>query len=262
MIGKLKSALRYRLKSFLAEPSGPQGGTRCLNCEALVRKYEEILSDPDKTWLYLHRDERMDATLDLFTEARREFHLDRYRFACKFTRGKVVADIACGTGYGTELLWGAGEGSKVYGIDIDARAVAYAQAQHGATRIEYQCASATKTGLADASVDVVVSFETIEHVENDQELIEEFHRILKKGGTLICSTPNRWPLAYAIHHVKEYDEESFVELLTGRFEVEGLYNQNSGDSSLYNHRQPRGIVATTSNNASLAECFLAVCRKT
>lgn len=235
---------------------------RCRGCEEIRNYYEDILSDPSKVWLYQNRDERMDASLGIFNEMRRVFHLDRYNFACNYTENKIVADIACGTGYGTELLHKSGNAQKVYGIDISSEAIAYAKKHHHCGHdIEYICASGTNTALEDASIDVVVSFETIEHVEDDVGLIKEFARILKPGGKLVCSTPNRWPLALAVHHVKEYDERSFTDLLASDFEVDQLCNQNSGDSSPFNHGQTRGIVPTTVENAALAECYIAVCKK-
>lgn len=217
--------------------------------------------DPWIEWLEKNRLERMDATLDLFDSARREFHLDRYRFACRRIRGKNVLDCACGTGYGVRILREIGEATGVIGVDIDDRALAYASERHQVASSSFICSSGDRLPVADQVFDALTSFETIEHVLDDAALIEEFHRVLRADGILIISTPNRWPLEDAPFHVREYDRESFLDVLNRRFECLELYNQNSGCATPHNHHQPRGIVPTTPANEHLAECYLAVCRR-
>ena len=219
-----------------------------------------VCGDAQMQWLYRNRSERMDATLPLFDSNRRAFHLARYNFAQRFVAEKQVADIACGTGYGCSLL-AAGGADRVFGIDICPEAIQYAESKHAADAIDYRCCSGTDTGIQDESVDLVVSFETIEHVEDNLKLLAEFNRILRKGGRLICSTPNQWPIDVAIHHVREYDRNSFEAALTRYFSIESMYNQNSGSDSPFNREQPSGIVETTSANEELAECFIAVAQK-
>jgi len=220
------------------------------------------LRDERSRWLYANRAERMDASVSFFQEGRRHFHLERYRFAAQVVEGKQVADVACGTGYGTELLCAEGKAAGAVGVDIDAEAVDYAAAVHGRDEIRYVRASADRTGLPDESFDVVVSFETIEHVADDVTLLDEFSRLLKPGGTLVCSTPNQWPLEQGEHHVRVYDHTSFKNVLERCFAVESLYNQNSGmPGAPFNRGQAAGITATTPANAGLAECYIAVCRK-
>jgi len=203
----------------------------------------------------------MDATLGIFDEKRREFHLDRYRFASKRVNGKHVLDCACGTGYGVRILREFGRAVSVIGVDIEKDAIKYALKKHHVESTSYVCASGNDLALADASVNVVVSFETIEHVPDDVALVEEFYRVLQTDGTLIISTPNQWPLATAPYHVREYDRGSFLRVLEPRFDCRELYNQNSGSDTAHNYGQPRGIVATTSDNEHLAECYLAVCKR-
>jgi ubiquinone/menaquinone biosynthesis C-methylase UbiE len=216
--------------------------------------------NPDALWLFAHRDERMDATSPLFNEGRRNFHLARYEFAAPHVKGQRVADIACGLGYGTAMLARSGAKS-VAGVDIDASAIAYANRHHHDAGVEFLCGSAENLPLPDASVDVVASFETIEHVPDDAALVGEFARVLRPGGRLICSTPNQWPLEVAPYHVREYNLESFRATLEPHFVIAEMYNQNSGMNSQFNHGQPAGIVETTPENAGLAECYIAVCTK-
>ncbi len=229
--------------------------------EKIERWLPFLQFQPHVQWLMENRSERMDPTVPIFDPGRADFHMDRYLFAAGYCRDRRVADVACGTGYGSQHLRQAGEATSVIGIDLCPEAIAYAVARHGGPGIEFRSAAGERTGLPSASVDVVVSFETIEHVDDDQALLQEFARLLVPGGLLVCSTPNLWPLAIAPHHVREYDRASFLETLAPTFTVQALFNQNSGTGFEFNRGQPRGIVPTTDENHATAECFLAVCQR-
>ncbi|PCJ66155.1 MAG: hypothetical protein COA73_01525 [Candidatus Hydrogenedentota bacterium] len=222
----------------------------------------ELESNPKAPWLYAHRAERMDATVSFFNETSRAFHLARYAFACDYVKGKITADIASGTGYGTAMLVSQGGASKATGVDIDPGTIQYASDVYGDGVIRFLCESGDDTGLPEKSIDVVTSFETIEHVPDDRALIQEFARILRPGGTLICSTPNQWPLEDAPHHVREYTLESFRNVLEKSFTITAMFNQNSGASNRkFNRDQPEGIIPTTPENQHTAECYIAVCTR-
>jgi ubiquinone/menaquinone biosynthesis C-methylase UbiE len=222
---------------------------------------QTVLLDPSTQWLQENRLERMDATVEIFDSMRREFHLDRYRFAARHVRGQQVLDCACGTGYGVRMLREIGEAASVVGVDIDDKAIQYACQKHRVESTAFVRSSGDRLPLAGNSVDVVTSFETIEHVPDDVALLEEFYRVLRVDGMLIISTPNQWPLRDAPFHVREYDRKAFLDLLESHFHCVELYNQNSGCATPHNHDQPRGIVETMPYNEHLAECYLAVCRK-
>jgi 2-polyprenyl-3-methyl-5-hydroxy-6-metoxy-1,4-benzoquinol methylase len=213
-------------------------------------------------WLLANRDERMDANVPIFNEERRRFHLERYAFTKEYIKGNIVADIACGTGYGTSMLAKRDAVERVIGVDIDLQAINYATKMYGSHKVSFCAASADSTGLPDGFFDTVVSFETIEHVNDDRALLREFSRILKPEGLLICSTPNNWPLECAKYHVRTYDLKAFEEVLSEQFSIIGMFNQNSGCDHPFNHGQHFGIVNTNSINKANAECFIAVCKKT
>jgi ubiquinone/menaquinone biosynthesis C-methylase UbiE len=229
--------------------------------KAAERLLEFVATDETNRWLYQNRLERMDAMLSIFDEKRRQFHLDRYRFATERVRGKHVLDCACGTGYGVRMLREIGGAASVIGVDIDYNATAYALKKHHAQATSFICSSGDALPLSDASVDIVVSFETIEHVSDDVALVEEFYRVLSAEGILIVSTPNQWPLATAPYHAREYDRSSFLRVLEPKFDCIELYNQNSGCDTAHNRGQPRGIVVTTTDNEQRAECYIAICRR-
>lgn len=116
-------------------------------------------------------------------------HLNRYAFVKPFCEGACILDAACGQGYGSYLMktWGAKE---VTGIDIDAESVAKASQLFQEEGLQYSVHTVEALPFADASFDVVVSFETIEHIDSPELFLQEIKRVLKPGGTVILSCPN------------------------------------------------------------------------
>ena len=111
-------------------------------------------------------------------------HLHRYYAASQLVKDKVVLDIACGEGYGTAIL--AKTAASVIGVDIDAESIAHATKTYQDAHIRFLQGAADLIPLDDDSVDVVVSYETIEHLdEQTQEtFLKEISRVLKSTGTL------------------------------------------------------------------------------
>lgn len=115
-------------------------------------------------------------------------HEMRYRFAGDFVRDKVVVDLASGTGMGTDLLMKFGARTCV-GLELDFAATACAASLYKGCR--FAVCDAARTCLRDGCADVVVSFETIEHLADPAKFLAECKRLLRPGGLFICSTPNR-----------------------------------------------------------------------
>ncbi len=240
-------------------------GKKIIELENRLLRQEELLntivSDEASLWLYQNREERMDATMNCFDEKRRQFHLERYRFACSQIKNMVVADIACGTGYGSRVLMEEGQAKSVTGIDINQGAIKYAEKKHKVDGVVFKAASADHTEEVTGFFDAVISFETIEHVPDDHAMLDEFARMLKLGGLLVCSTPNGWPIDLSQHHLRTYDMPAISQVLGKNFKVEKFYNQNSGSDFIYNHKQPAGIIETNELNYKTAECYIVICRR-
>ncbi len=153
-------------------------------------------------------------------------HLKRYQFAAPWCEGRKVLDAACGVGYGAAFL--AESASRVLGIDRSEKAIAYARARYARPNVEFAVMDLESLDLADASFDVVCSFETIEHVPDPEPVLREFARVLRPEGTLLVSTPRAARTAKRpdnpFHHV-EYARTDFETLLRGRFDEVELYGQ-------------------------------------
>jgi SAM-dependent methyltransferase len=142
-------------------------------------------------------------------------HLARYRFAAQLARGRRVLDVASGEGYGARILAAAGAAS-VTGADVDEQAVEHARSRY--PEAEFVTGDIAKLPLEDGAFDLVVSFETIEHVPKPEEALRELRRVLAPDGRLVISTPNKHQyLVENEFHEREFTHEEFVELLGGLF---------------------------------------------
>jgi SAM-dependent methyltransferase len=157
-------------------------------------------------------------------------HLHRYAFARDLCRGLDVLDVASGEGYGSALV--AQVARSVVGLEIDLGAVTHAQTAYKQPNLRFLQGDARAIPLADASVDAVVSFETIEHFYEHDTFIAEIRRVLRSGGRLIISSPERdiySPVQSAPnpYHVRELTREEFTRLLQGAFPYVALYAQRA-----------------------------------
>lgn len=143
-------------------------------------------------------------------------HLVRYRWAARFVAGRRVLDAACGTAYGSVILHQAGAAS-VMGVDIAEAVIAAAQPEMPAG-VELRVGDVERLDLDSDTFDVVVCFETIEHVRDREAALAEFRRVLAPNGLLLISSPNRDGYVPGNpHHVHEYSRDEFVEALTAMF---------------------------------------------
>ena len=147
-------------------------------------------------------------------------HLHRYLLAREWCRGKDVLDVASGEGYGTAML--AQVANSATGVELAQDAVDHAGQSYVAANLHYIAGDARKLPMPDAAFDVVVSFETIEHFAEQQVFLQEIQRVLRPGGLLIVSTPDRDNYSPAEtpanpYHVQEMTEAEFRTLLQTQF---------------------------------------------
>lgn len=148
----------------------------------------------------------------------RNEHLARYCFAEPLARGRRVLDVGCGEGYGAQRL--VGESAAVYGLDNSGQAISRARANcPGVVLVRGDCVNLP---FADASLDLVMAFEVIEHLSGWGDLISEAARVLDTSGVFVVSTPNRDyyrttrddPNPF---HVHEFAHEEFHAALMSAF---------------------------------------------
>ncbi|MSQ23070.1 MAG: class I SAM-dependent methyltransferase [Chloroflexi bacterium] len=156
-------------------------------------------------------------------------HMARYRFAHPLVRDRVVLDCACGSGYGSAFL--AEDATQVIGLDISPGALAEARERrppHPSWAVQGDLLALP---FLDQTFDLIISFETLEHVGDQVQALHELSRVLRRdGGVLVLSAPNRaiYREAYGRvnpYHVSEPTLAELEALLAGEFPVYRILGQ-------------------------------------
>ncbi len=142
----------------------------------------------------------------------------------------MVLDLASGEGFGAAVL--ARSAASVVGVDIDSLAVEHSRLNHREPNVSFAVGDARDlSGFEDHSFGGVVAFEMIEHIEDQERVLDEISRVLEPGGVLIMSTPDR--AAYAEvnpenpFHVRELSADEFATLIGSRFQHVAMFGQRS-----------------------------------
>ncbi len=160
-------------------------------------------------------------------------HYERYKFVKEFiNENDEVLDIACGVGYGSADI--AKKAKRVLGVDINNPSVNFANKIFACDNLSYKCANALELDLEE-KFDKIVSFETIEHIIEDEKFLLKLNSFLKDDGILICSVPNQTIFPYdpkkVPFHIKHYTVNDILDLLnkTG-FCIEDIYFQYENEN--------------------------------
>jgi SAM-dependent methyltransferase len=177
-------------------------------------------------------------------------HLARYAFAARLSRRKQVLDAGCGAGYGSAEL--ARKAASVLGIDRSAEAIAFARAQYPAPNLRFEEADCTALPAADGSIDLVVAFEVIEHLQDWRGFLREARRVLAPAGQFIVSTPNKRYYSESRgcsgpnpFHVHEFEFEEFRAELGEVFPHVSLFLENHTEGVVF---QPAAHAETTAES--------------
>ncbi|MDQ6699837.1 MAG: methyltransferase domain-containing protein [Acidobacteriota bacterium] len=197
-------------------------------------------------------------------------HQSRYAFARQFASGKRVLDAGCGTGYGAAEL--ATHAHEVLGIDCSQEAVDYARTNFVRDNLKFKQGWCHQLPAADASVDLVVAFEVIEHLNEWREFLAEARRVLTEHGLFLVSTPNKLYYGESREeagpnpfHVHEFEYAEFRDELAGVFANVSMLAQNHGECIVF---RPLGIhvaesamleAAEERSDGDTAHFLLAVC---
>jgi 2-polyprenyl-3-methyl-5-hydroxy-6-metoxy-1,4-benzoquinol methylase len=188
-------------------------------------------------------------------------HLERYKFACKFAKGKSVLDIACGVGYAGPMFIQSGAVSY-YGVDINDKLVEYAKDNFASELIGYSVGNICIFKI-DKKFDLISCFETIEHIRDYKTAIKNLYDMLNPGGSLLVSSPNRpvtSPNCNTLNdkpsnefHTQEFIPEELLLLLSENgFSVDknNLYGQRQR-KKVYKNRYWRKIIYTLLGNPDI-----------
>lgn len=157
--------------------------------------------------------EKMKISNELLIE-----HIARYHFAADFLHGRVL-DFSCGSGYGSHIL--AKKCKKkideVIGVDINEEVIDYARKTYYHPLTTYLNENVIDPLLPEklGKFDVIVSFETIEHVTEEDQFLSNVYHLLKPGGLLLLSTPfgkGRGEPCGSPFHVHQLTAEEFFDL--------------------------------------------------
>jgi glycosyltransferase involved in cell wall biosynthesis/SAM-dependent methyltransferase len=180
-------------------------------------------------------------------------HLHRYHWAAQFCVGKSVLDIACGEGYGSEIL--ARSAAGVIGMDLSDATIRHATRKYKRSNLEFLLGSCDRIPISDGQIDLVVSFETIEHHDRHQEMMREIKRVLSPRGILIISSPDKHvyadiPIYKNEYHIKELYVREFEELLRKYFANVDMLEQRVAYGSIISKGGGGGFVSFNSEQQS------------
>jgi SAM-dependent methyltransferase len=201
-------------------------------------------------------------------------HWHRYCAVLSAAKGKRVLDAACGEGYGSGLL--SSVAAEVVGVDIDPEAIGHARDRYrDQSNLRFVQGSCTALPLSAASVDLVVSFETIEHLVEQEQMLDEIRRVLAPDGILVISSPNKAIYSEASghsnhFHVRELARDELVSLLSPRFPRQAWYGQRVLAQSMLWSEERAGervaeLVALNANHVEMLDApapamyFVVVC---
>jgi len=192
-------------------------------------------------------------------------HYQRYLSIGDLVKGKTVIDVACGEGYGTCILSKAA--SFVYGIDIDEETVSHAtQKYREIQNIKFLRGSVAYLPFRTHCVDVVVSFETIEHIDekNQYLFLQEIKRILKQNGILIVSTPDKFIYSDSQNytnefHIKEFYRDEFYSFLLRYFKHVNFFYQDFQAASVFSNEKAEKLQVVYTNKLNSGQYIVAIC---
>jgi len=172
-------------------------------------------------------------------------HIHRYLESKKFIQpGDVVLDLACGSGYGSDILSGVKD-TEIYGGDIEPGTIDYCKSAWSENKsLHFEVLDATDLRFDDGFFNKVVSLETIEHLSAYRKMVSEFKRILNPSGVVIISTPNikiSSPNGKIVNpfHTQEFTYEELEEILKEEFREVKIFGEKY--NRYFDNRQAAGM---------------------
>lgn len=149
-------------------------------------------------------------------------HVIAYEFALtKLGSEDNLLEVGCGEGYGTKMI--SNKVKKIVGLDVDKNLIVYAAEKYSSENCIYQYYDGKKIPFDNNTFDAAISFQVIEHIDDDRNYISEVNRVLKPSGIFILTTPNRLTRLkdgqkpYNKFHIREYSPQQLNHLLRNDF---------------------------------------------
>jgi len=201
-------------------------------------------------------------------------HMHRYVLAADLVEGRTVLDAACGEGYGAHIL--ARKARAVTGIDSSQEAIAHAGSRYAEENLAFEVADCRKLPFGDGQFDCIVSFETLEHLEQQEDMLREFRRVLSAEGFLLISSPDRAVYTDRLKnenpfHVRELYRHELENLLATEFPSVRLLGHKLAFHSMIwpigtepvpevaLHQENHGAISRLAGPAGDAVYFIAAC---
>jgi ubiquinone/menaquinone biosynthesis C-methylase UbiE len=169
----------------------------------------------------------------------RERQMAAYREALKHIEGRQVLEIGCGEGIGASVL--AEAASAIIAVDYSEDALQLAREEYGSDTIEFRRMRVPPIDCPDSSIDVVVCFQMIEHLERPDLLVEEIARVVRDGGLALIATVNKEEtLSDNPYHLHEFTADELKELLERHFDsidMDGVYGDEQFMKYWINNRR-------------------------
>jgi len=169
-------------------------------------------------------------------------HIVRYNISLMFAKNKDVLDLSCGTGYGSFML--SMVARTVLGVDISKEAINFANNHYKANNLIFKKLDILKLNIQP--VDLIISFETIEHVKDLDKLQHVFTKLLKKGGQIVYSVPIR-EVCSNPYHLHKFDFKKAM----------GLFNK----FNYLTHSWQTGLVLTSKEVPSNEPNYLIIAKQ-
>jgi len=187
-------------------------------------------------------------------------HNDRYEFFKAAFKGYVL-DIACGIGYGSEIVLESSKVKKYYGKDVSKDALSIAKEKFLTDRTAFSFGDITNIEIPDGAIDSAISFETLEHLENPEKAVSEIKRVLKGDGVWVGSVPSAHfdEMCERVYgenpyHITRFTDISLHKYLSKHFEYILLFSNeltiNSSFRKLDKKNQP-SLISSSSNKSDI-----------
>lgn len=191
-------------------------------------------------------------------------HLMRYKSISEIVKDKIVLDAATGDGYGAFIL--SSHAKKITGIDISNESINYAKNNYYNNNLDYLQSSIEKLPFEDSTFDVIISFETIEHVDINiqNKFFAEIKRVLKDNGILIISTPDKKYYSDIYNyknefHIKEFYEKEWNDFISNYFSNTKTFYQKTENAHIIASKYSENSRIFDNNSLNHGKYLISIC---